>query len=235
MAASCPLNATFYACDFGERFLGCCANGSPAVTCIHGCPQEDLLPASFEEEYYDYVTRASCTRGDWWSCANISPPFLGCCLSNPCLDGCPPSDLTAAIFSPNQTDNPLYSAIPNTSSAMSSSTLTDASSTIPDSSSAMSSSALADASSTPAGAAGAPHSATTSSSSLHETSAGEIVRGVIGGVIAMAGLLLGLLLLSYRRRKSQKPVDSDTAGANEKGSIQGNFTEQRFDCGYPQN
>ena len=215
MAVSCPLNATFYACDFGERFLGCCANGSPAVTCIYGCPQEDLLPASFEKEDYDYTTRASCTRGNWWSCADTSPPFLGCCLSNPCLNGRPPSDLTAAIFSQNQTDNPLYSAIHSSSSAMSSST-------------------LAYASSTPVGATGAPHAATTSSSSIHENLAGKIVGGVIGGVIAVAGIILGVLLL-YRRRKSQKHVDSDTIGTYQRRSIQGTFKDQRFDCGYPQN
>ena len=215
MAASCPPNATFYACDFGERFLGCCANGSPAVTCIYGCPQEDLLPASFEKEYYNYITRASCTRGDWWSCADTSPPFLGCCLSNPCLNGCPPSDLTAAVFCQNQTDNPLYPAIYSSSSAISSST-------------------LAYASSTPVGPTGAPRAATTSSSSIHENLAGKIVGGAIGSVIAMAGIILGALLL-YRRRKSQKHVDSNTIGTNQKGSIQGTFTEQRLDYAYPQN
>ncbi len=219
IAASCPLNATFYACDFGERFLGCCADGSPTNICNHGCPQENLLPATFEKRYYDYVARAACTSGDWWSCANISPLFLGCCLTNPCLAGCPPSDLTAAIFPQNQTDNALYSAIPNAAAA---SFLTT------------SSSITTVASSTPAVPSGATHSATSSPSPIHENSTGKIVGGVVGGVIAVAGILFGLLLL-YRHLWSSKDILSDSSGANEKGSIKGTSTRQPDSCGYFRN
>ena len=202
MAASCPLNVTFYACDFGERFLGCCVNDSPAYTCTHGCLQEDLLPASFEKENYDDITRAACTSGDWWSCANTTPPFLGCCLSDPCLGGCPPSDLRAAIFSPNQTDNPLYSAIPDTPAAASSAPIA----ALP----------------TPVHTTGATHSATTSPPPTHKNAIGRIVGGVIGGIVIMAGIFLGVVLL-YRRLRSQRHKGSDSPGTGEKGSIQGTY------------
>lgn len=205
IAASSPFNVTFYACDFGERFLGCCENGSPASTCTNGCPQEDLLPASFEKVYYDYVTRAACTRGDWWSCANISPPFLGCCLSNPCLGGCPPSDLTAAIFSLNQTDNPLYSAIPHAPAAASSTT---------------SSSTSTAASSTPVRTTGAAHSAITNPSPIQKNSTRRVVGDVVGAVLAVGVIFIGVLLL-YRRLKSQAYKGSDSTGTNGKGSIKG--------------
>lgn len=216
IAASCPSNVTFYACDFGERFLGCCENGSPASTCTNGCPQEDLLPATFEEENYDYITQAACTRGDWWSCANISPPFLGCCLSNPCLSGCPPSNLTAAIFSQNQTDNPLYSAILNAPAAASSTTSFFTSTT---------------ASLTLVPTTSATHSVTNSPSSIHNNTTREIVGGVVGSIVAVGGIFVGVLLL-YRRLKSQGYKGSDLTGTNLKGSIKGTSTRQPYECGY---
>lgn len=208
MAASCPLNLTFYACDFGERFLGCCINGSFADTCTHGCPQEHLVPASFEKEDYDYITTTACTSGDWWSCANTVPPFLGCCLSNPCLDGCPPSDLRAAIFSQNQTDNPLYSAIHDTPTAASSTS-------------------IAASSPTPVLTTGAAHSAAASPLPIRKNSTGEIVGGIIGGIAAVAGILLGVVLL-YRRLKAQGHKGSDLPGANEKGSIEGTYLQKEL-------
>ena len=219
IAASCPLNVTFYACDFGERFLGCCDNSSPADTCTNGCPQQNLLPATFDEEYYDYVTRAACTRGNWWSCANISPPFLGCCLSNPCLDGCPPSDLTAAIFSENQTDNPQYSAI-SAAPTTAASTATSSTSTA--------------ASSTLVRNPGAARSPTTSPLSVHKNLTREIVGVVVGGIVAVGCILVGALLL-YRRLKSQRHKGSDPAGTNGKGSIKGTMATQLCSCGYTSN
>ena len=216
IAASCPLNVTFHACDFGARFLGCCDNGSTADTCINGCPQQNLLPATFDPEYYDYVTKAACTSGDWWSCASTSPPFLGCCLSNPCLDGCPPNDLTAAIFSENQTDNPLYSAIP---AALTSASLTTTSST------------STAASSTLDRTTGAAPPAAISSSSAHKNSTGEIAGVVSGGIVGLGCVLIGALLL-YRRSKSQRFKGSDSPGSNDEGGTKSTLAMQPCSCGY---
>lgn len=213
MAASCPLNVTFYACDFGERFLGCCENGSPANTCTNGCPQKDLLPATFEKEYYDYITAAACTTGDWWSCANTSPPFLGCCLSNPCLSGCPPSDLTAAIFSQNQTDNPLYSAIPQAAAV----SLSTASYSAPTA-----------ASSSSVRTTGAAHSPIPGPLSVTTK---EIVGIVVAGMLALAGIFIGVLLL-YHRRKSHGYKGSHSSGTVGKGSNLGNITKQPCNSRY---
>ena len=214
IAATCPLNVTFYACEFGERFLGCCANGSPADTCITGCPQEDLLPASFEKEYYAYTTNAACTQGSWWSCEDTSPPFLGCCLSNPCLSGCPATDLRAAIFSPNQTDNPLYSANLDTPNAASSTT---------------SSSTSRAASSTSFHATGAVQSTITSPSPVHKNPTKEIVGVVTGGIVAV-GFIFIVVLLLYRRLRSQRKIDSHSTRRIESGSIKGTLTEKSY-CG----
>ena len=191
-AASYPLNVTFYACDFGESFLGCCENGNAVDICTHGCPKDNLLPASFEKEYYSYITMAACTSGDWWSCTNTSPPFLGCCLSNPCLDGCPPIDLTAAIFSQNQTGSPLYSAILDATAA---------------NSSTKSASTSNAASATLVPIAGAAHSATTSPSSIHKRSTTFIVGGVVGSIVILGAILMGMLVF-YRRLKSQRYTGS---------------------------
>ena len=206
MAASCPLNVTFYACDFGERFLGCCLNGSPADTCTHGCPQEDLLAASFKEEDYSYTTRSACTSGDWWSCTSTAPPFLGCCLSNPCQGGCPPGDLRAAIFTPNQTGNPLYSAILGTPATASSTALSPASmNALPN----------------PVHTVGATHTTTAGPSPFRKNSIGELVGGIVGGILAGVSVLLGVLLL-YRRRKYVRHTGSDPPGTHEMGCIEGN-------------
>ena len=219
IAATCPLNVTFYACDFGERFLGCCANGSPADTCTTGCPQEDLLPASFEKEYYDYTTSAACTQGSWWSCENTSPPFLGCCLSNPCLSGCPATDLRAAIFSPNQTDNPLYSANLDASIAASSTT---------------SSSTSKAASSTSIHATGAVHSTVNSPSPIHKNPTKEIVGAVTGGIVAL-GFIFIVVLLLYRRLRSQRKMGPHSTGRIESGSIKGTLTEKSYSGNCPSN
>ena len=216
IAITCPLNVTFYACDFGERFLGCCENGSAADTCTNGCPQQDLLAASFEKQYYDGITASACTRGEWWTCENTLPPFLGCCLSNPCLSGCPPSDLTAAIFSQNQTNNPLYSAITTAIVATSSMASPSFSTAAP---------------STPLQTTGAAHSATTRPLSIKRTSTRGIVGGVVGSVVAVVAIFVGVLLL-YRRRKSRGYKGSDSTGTNEIENIKGNFTKQPCNCGY---
>ena len=211
IAATCPLNITFYACEFGERFLGCCANGSPADTCTTGCPQEDLLPATFEKEYYDYTTSAACTQGSWWSCENTSPPFLGCCLSNPCLSGCPATDLRAAIFSPNQTDNPLYSANLDASIAASSTTSFSTSKA---------------ASSTSFHATEAVHS-TSTSPPIHKNPTKELVGAVTGGIVAV-GFIFIVVLLLYRRLNSQRKMGSHSTGRIESGSIKGTLTEKSY-------
>ena len=112
-------DAVFYSCDYGSRFLGCCANTSPNEVCANGCSSgSDLEVAAFESMYYENISPQSCdsTDGDeeaeWYTCLITSPPFLGCCTSNPCTqDGCPSNDLVAARLSTNETSKESFSAI----------------------------------------------------------------------------------------------------------------------------
>ena len=105
---SCPYkNDTFYACDYGSRFLGCCnldSNiDSVAYVCNNGCPKQ--IPASFEAQYYNDISISNCSSGsDWYVCEYTKPAFFGCYKSKACANdtGCPSGDLTSAILSTDE-------------------------------------------------------------------------------------------------------------------------------------
>ncbi|KAL2057524.1 hypothetical protein ABVK25_001908 [Lepraria finkii] len=98
---TCPNSTnTFYVCDFGSRFLGCCDFDSTAHVCNDGCA--NVLPASFEAQYYNDVTKNDCSDGsEWYACEFTTPTFFGCCRSNACDsdNGCPSENLTSAMLS----------------------------------------------------------------------------------------------------------------------------------------
>ncbi|KAH8660915.1 hypothetical protein BGZ60DRAFT_356551, partial [Tricladium varicosporioides] len=88
-------------------FFGCC-NSDPCNS--KGCPAADLKPAGLgtapgpasdttknpNGSWYQYE---QCSAGQWYTCADISPSFQGCCDINPCSNkGCPSSNLHAASF-----------------------------------------------------------------------------------------------------------------------------------------
>lgn len=203
---SCPSNGTFYACDYGERFLGCCSNENADDTCTNGCPQSGLRAASFPKEDYDNTPVNSCTSGQWWTCADTSPPFLGCCKSNPCLAaGCPMGDLTAAVLSTLDADKAPYSPIQAPVSRSTSSSAASASSA----------SASVSAASTPSSLGVQP---TTTSTSSHKIPSGAVAGGVVGGVLGV-GFLVGILIC-YRRRKARRGSGTDENGReNGRGLI----------------
>lgn len=180
---SCPSGGIWYACDSGSNFVGCC-NSSP---CKDGCPDGNIEPASFDPAYIGQFPDQECPAGSrWYTCAATSPPFMGCCKSNPCTDGCPVGDLTAGFLS----SNPKIAAAFNPSGGSSSLT----------SSSPTSSSASAPSlSCVPAQSSSTSSSQAAPSGSSHT---GAIAGGVVGGVAAIA--LLIALLVFYCKRKSAK-------------------------------
>lgn len=110
----CPSGGTFYACDYGARFLGCSTSDNQDEICKSGPDDSELKPASFESLYYDYVPTGSCWNSNdtsWWVCADTSPPFLGCCESNPCSDSCPAGRLIKAITPLDVPSKTAYSLI----------------------------------------------------------------------------------------------------------------------------
>ncbi|KAK8022092.1 hypothetical protein PG993_012859 [Apiospora rasikravindrae] len=102
---SCPVGGDFYICeDSPTQFIGCCDidpcknNGD--------CPAPSLHSSSFSKsKYSDTLPEACVGDGLWYTCAYNSPPFIGCCLENPCASQqCSPGNVTAAKLSSNQTN-----------------------------------------------------------------------------------------------------------------------------------
>lgn len=54
----------------------------------------------------------STSTGLWYTCGDLSVPFLGCCLSDACkIDGCPANDLMPAQLSNNVQDAAIFTSI----------------------------------------------------------------------------------------------------------------------------
>ncbi|MCJ1425451.1 hypothetical protein MMC29_003350 [Sticta canariensis] len=192
----CLSGGDYHACA-STGFVGCCEN-QPCGT-DSSCNGRALKPMSFDKALYKSVFQDQvCSTGKWYTCANITPPFVGCCKIDPCTSGCPDGDLVEGSLSSNA-----YDAAPWLNAAKLDST-TDTTSA-----------ALAPSS-----------SAATTASSGHKLSGGEI-SGVAIGVTAL-GVLLIAALFFYRRRKAatresigyetKNPVESSLTGINTASS-----------------
>lgn len=194
---SCPSGGDFYACQSSENFVGCCASQA----CDDGCPDGNLEPASFDPSFEGQFHDQQCPTGSrWYTCSSTQPPFMGCCKSNPCNDGCAEGDLTAGFLSSNPKEAADF--LPAEQAAMSSSSSTAAA---PSSSLQTSSSPTAIRSSAAASRSGqiAATSTELASASPHaagkQTSPGTIAGATVGG-LAAAVILLGLLAFFLRRK-----------------------------------
>ncbi|KAL4898997.1 hypothetical protein BDW74DRAFT_184187 [Aspergillus multicolor] len=103
----CPAGGTWYACPDQPFFVGCCSSDpctgiSPRST--SPCPENGLYPASFNPAIFDRFLPNTCIgepNANWYTCNFTTPPFLGCCISNPCVEGnCSARDLVQAAWSP---------------------------------------------------------------------------------------------------------------------------------------
>ncbi|KAG7149052.1 hypothetical protein HYQ46_002055 [Verticillium longisporum] len=102
LGLSCPEGGHFYICEGdATEFIGCC-NSNPCGDNDGNCPTSDLRVSSFSSDRYANIPAQSCddARGAriWWTCRDNKPPFLGCCASNPCGEGCPQDHLIAAVL-----------------------------------------------------------------------------------------------------------------------------------------
>ncbi|KAK7750541.1 hypothetical protein SLS62_007517 [Diatrype stigma] len=106
---SCPSGGSFYICGAADlRFVGCCDH-DPCTGSANGeCADGALHPASFSSTNYVDIPPQSCDAPydgqNWWTCQNAKPPFLGCCRTNPCNEGCPDADLLPSRLSDNATN-----------------------------------------------------------------------------------------------------------------------------------
>ena len=192
---SCPLGGRWYACSSGSNFVGCC-NSSP---CDHGCSDGNLEPASFDTAFYGQIPDQECSAGSrWYTCAATIPPFMGCCRSNPCTNGCPSGDVTAGFLSSNPKIAAAFSPSGGSSdSSTSSSSLSTAS---------ISSSSSYIATSTQTAAPAQPLVANSRATSSHS---GAIAGGAVGGILVIA-LVLALLMFYYKRKTASRQHMSDS-------------------------
>lgn len=115
---SSPTNSVFYSCDYGSRFLGCCADTSPNEVCEHGCSGGSVLEvAIFNSFDFDPIDKQSCEHtdggqeGTWYTCPGDLSAFLGCCTIDPCPSGCPLENLVAAQLSTETNSKGIFSSV----------------------------------------------------------------------------------------------------------------------------
>lgn len=182
---TCASGGTWYACSSGSGFVGCCTSDP----CDNGCAQSDLEPVTFDKDDYGTLPGANCTSALFYTCANNTPPFWGCCKSNPCTGGdtpggCPSADLTGAFI-----DSPGQSSAFLTSSATSTSTSTSASS---------------NAKPTITG----PATSKATSSAKKASNTAVIAGSVVGGVLGLCLVLALVLFVLSKRRKRSRHLDA---------------------------
>ena len=103
----CPEGGTWYACPEKPHFVGCCSvDPCTNVDEDSTSPCPKLSKAAFDPSIYDKFTPNTCigsANASWYTCKFTNPPFLGCCLSDPCADpkqtGCSDDDLIPAAWS----------------------------------------------------------------------------------------------------------------------------------------
>ncbi|KAI1303275.1 hypothetical protein F5Y03DRAFT_359878 [Xylaria venustula] len=131
---SCPTGGEFYICqDSSTRFIGCC-HVDPCSAALDGeCPTSNLSSASFSASSGGMFLPQSCAdpydSSIWYTCENAQPPFLGCCMNNPCNNGCLEGHLVPAILS-EDSKNASEFLLPETTTA-SATTQTTATSVLP--------------------------------------------------------------------------------------------------------
>jgi hypothetical protein len=97
---SCPAGGMFSVCsqNGSSRFIGCCESLNP---CDNGCSAGQMVPTSLNASFVGQVSDQDCPiEALFYQCKATTPPFWGCCKSNPCLsNGCPQTDLAPATLS----------------------------------------------------------------------------------------------------------------------------------------
>lgn len=193
----CTRGGDYYACA-PTQFVGCCA----ANPCVAGgsCGSNSLKPMSFDRDSYSNAFKdQACSTGAWYTCIGTTPPFVGCCKSNPCTttSGCPDGDLDEGSLSSNPDDARQWLSVAKLDSA------TTTSLAAQESSSSAETASSGSATTTSLAAQQSSSSAETASSG-HTMSCGAIY-GVTVGAIAVVILFIFLFLF---RRKIAAPTES---------------------------
>ncbi|OTA94691.1 hypothetical protein M434DRAFT_10478 [Hypoxylon sp. CO27-5] len=201
LGLECSESGSFYICHDAEvRFIGCC-DEDPCAQQLGNCSESNLSPASFDGSKYNDIPTQECvapfTSEDWHACPDGS--FIGCCMSDPCIDGCSYDDLIEARMSDDDTAAAIFS-IPGESSVSTRSTSTSSSATSSSISSSTSDTSTPVPTETTPTSSPSPDQGTISEG-RNETPISAIIGGTIGGMTALI-LILSFLFIYFRRRSA---------------------------------
>ncbi|KAL4938802.1 hypothetical protein BDV06DRAFT_46673 [Aspergillus oleicola] len=108
---TCPRGGTWYVCPDEPYFVGCCSS-DPCTNSNTTSPCPDVYAASYDASafggtIFDSIRPNTCIgrpNTNWYTCNFTEPPFIGCCSSNPCSEGCPDDDVLQASWSSSRSD-----------------------------------------------------------------------------------------------------------------------------------
>ncbi|ATY62695.1 hypothetical protein A9K55_009052 [Cordyceps militaris] len=190
--------AQLYVNSTSSAYLGCCVS-DPRITDDALCPQSDIRAMTFDKAMYNNIEPQQCAKGksSWYTCALTTPPFIGCCTTNPCLNGgCPSSNLGSATLSSNPKDAASFMEGAGKSAAPASSSTATTTTTKP-----TESSAAPTASPTPSSSAPAAGDSGGGNNSSHP----GVTAGIaVGAAVGVAAVVLGVLWWMRRRRAKAK-------------------------------
>ncbi|VUC29621.1 unnamed protein product [Clonostachys rosea] len=124
LSVDCKEGGSFYVCqDKPVQFIGCCTL-DPCKTDDGNCPTENLRNTTFDKLHYSQFKAQGCLSDDpqdiFYTCANTSPPFMGCCAQNACQsDGCAAANLSSAVLSKNKENASVFLPTETNSRALS--------------------------------------------------------------------------------------------------------------------
>lgn len=206
---SCPKSGSFYICpDMKHEFLGCCSV-DPCTEERNGvCPDANLQVASFSSDKWENLPAQSCDVASqealFYTCAAITPPFIGCCASNPCRNnGCPEGKLRPAVLNKiaGEEWKRTYLLNPNGSGISYNSTKTQPSSS----------------SSSPTSTSEPTSSSTNEPDSSGGLSTGAIAGIAVGAVIAVLIIVAGILWkcgwFHGKKKEEENKQEADLPGA----------------------
>jgi hypothetical protein len=186
---SCQAGGQWAKCDDPNHptFIGCCSS-DPCSGQM--CLDSDLYPMSFgngTDSTPDYPNHSCPYGGLWYTCADNSPTFQGCCKSNPCNgEGCPAGDLVAAgVHTVNVAGMPTFTVPSSVATAASTSDISPTVSATPP----------------PPDASTSPLALPVPSSRLSNTAA---IAGVAAAVAVFVTILVGLTVYCIAGKRAEK-------------------------------
>ncbi|KAI0479341.1 hypothetical protein GGR56DRAFT_673267 [Xylariaceae sp. FL0804] len=145
LGLACPSGGDAYVCanlSSSSQFVGCCT----ADPCSTGgmCAADALRPATYDPQANPNLPAQDCmaSTGDgggggaadagvvpwWYTCADTSPPFLGCCTVDACesdqAGGCPLGNVSIAVLAPGAANGSSGPFVVSSSSSSLSSSIT---------------------------------------------------------------------------------------------------------------